>query len=142
MRKMVMVAFLICLLWIPNVNAGDYYNDWVCYDNPCGYIMAGIVVGMVVMEAVERYNQNQIPPDRLGYCPDERYPDGRVVRPSQERVYVQQEYVQPPQQRYFKKVWIPGSLQLRCSKGYYNFFGNFVPPECQRVWVPGYWELR
>jgi hypothetical protein len=130
MKRICIAVIFTSLLWVTNVNAS---SNWSCYGNPWGYVMGGLVAGMVILEAVDRYQRNQIPPDRSGYCPDERYPNGQVVgSPVQ----------QPQQRRYFKKVWIPGSLQLQCSKGYYNFFGNFVPPDCQRIWVPGYWELR
>jgi len=135
--KKFLLSLVVCgILLVPTkVQANS------CYGAPCGYLMAGLVAGMVVWEVVQRYTANQISSDRTGYCPDERYPDGQIVQSSSciQQVPVVQA---PPQQRYFKKVWIPGSLQLQCSKGYYNFFGNFVPPECVRVWVPGYWELR
>ena len=139
MKKLACVVILVgCLMYPVNVRANSYYNG--CYGGPCGYLMVGIVAGMVAWEAYQRYEANQIPPDRSGYCPDERYPDGRLVQlPSQAPVVAQQ---YQSRQRYFKKVWIPGSLQLRCDKGYYNFFGNFVPPDCVRVWVPGFWQLR
>ena len=40
------------------------------------------------------------------------------------------------------KVWIPGGLQLQCTKGFYNCWDNFVPPSCWRVQVEGHWEWR
>jgi len=116
------------LLLVPNADA-----DTGCNNNPCGYLMVGIVAGMIVWKVVQRYEANQISPDRSGYCPDERYPNGQLIGSQME---------QPQKGRYFKKVWIPGSLQLQCVEGYYNFFGNFVPPDCKRIWIPGYWELR
>jgi hypothetical protein len=95
------------------------------YANGLDYFLGGFVAGFVLDRAAIRYNCCQPPPDRSGYCPDRAYSTGSCQG-----------------QRYFRKVWIPGSLQLRCSEGYYNFWGNFVPPDCCRVWVPGFWKYE
>jgi len=39
-------------------------------------------------------------------------------------------------------VKIPAGLQLRCTQGYYDFWGNWIPPRCWRVQVPEHWEWR
>jgi len=33
----------------------------------------------------------------------------------------------------FEVLWIPGGLQLQCIRGYYDCWGNFVPPIGLRI---------
>jgi len=97
--------------------------------NDLGYFLGGFVAGIVTNEVVCWNRCQQYPPDYYEVRPD---------MPCNQ--YKQQTTHQ--QNRCYKKIWIPGSLQLRCSQGYYNFWGNFVPPDCIRVWVSGYWQCQ